>query len=112
MNYLKSNLIFTFPLSKANEAYLFLDKETEHLTSYFQSTKEAFQLITNREKLKVRMQSKSNKSTYNLFKLDELTFDDKQKFRMLTLQVEKMNKLIKDKNNYYIVWKGLQYDWV
>jgi hypothetical protein len=58
------------------------------------------------------MQSKSNKSIYNLFKVDELTIDDKQKFKMLTLQVEKMIKLIKDKNSYYIVWKGLQYDWV
>lgn len=48
--------------SKANEIYIFLDKETEFLTDYFQRSQIIYALIKNREKLKCKLQSKANKS--------------------------------------------------
>jgi hypothetical protein len=53
-------------LSRLNSRAIYktLDRETEALTDYYQRTNTIFQLIKDREKLKVRLQNKSNKSKY------------------------------------------------
>ena len=49
---LSANLNFEFnnETPKANEIYIFLDKETEFLTDYFQRSQIIYALIKNREK--------------------------------------------------------------
>jgi hypothetical protein len=48
----------------AKSIYKSLDKETEALTDYYHKTNTIFQLIKEREKVKLRLQNKSNKSNY------------------------------------------------
>lgn len=48
--------------SDCSDIYCFLDKETEMLTDYVNKTNDVFKEILNREKLKVKIQSKANKS--------------------------------------------------
>lgn len=83
------------------------------MTDYFQKTQEIFSFIKNREKLKLRLQSKANKSKYNFnFFLDELTSDDKEKLRVLTREIERKIKNCKQLHSANIIWKGLYYEWV
>ena len=82
------------------------------MTDYFQKTQEIFNFIKNREKLKLRLQSKANKSIYLLIKLDELTLEDKEKLRALTREVDRKIKNCKQQHGENIVWKGLYYEWV
>lgn len=49
-------------ISKAVDNYRLLDIETEYLTDYFQKTKEIIEMIKVREKFKLRLQQKANKS--------------------------------------------------
>ncbi len=51
-----------FIFRDCNDIYCFLDKETEMLTDYVNKTSEVFKEIANREKLKVKIQAKANKS--------------------------------------------------
>lgn len=53
MNYLNSD---------CSDIYCFLDKETEMLTDYVNKINDVFKDIINREKLKVKIQAKANKS--------------------------------------------------
>jgi hypothetical protein len=46
----------------AKEIYNILDKETEYITEYFKSSDNIFKLIKNREKIKNKLQIKSNRS--------------------------------------------------
>ncbi len=44
--------------------------------------------------------------------LDELTPEDKERFKIATKEVEKNIRTFKQTNLMNIVWKGLYYEWV
>jgi len=73
-------------------------------------------LIKNREKNKIKLQIKSNRSniTFFYFKiiLDELSFEDKQRFKNLTTDIYRKIKAFKDLHQFSIVWRGLEYQCV
>jgi len=41
-----------------------------------------------------------------------LTIDDKEKLNSLTMKIEKVIKVTKEKHNCHIIWRGVQYEWV
>ena len=89
----------------ANDLYMFLDRETEYLTNYFQISENIFENIKKRENIKAKLQAKSNRNETILQtdrdKLDEITQILEQDIKMFKEKYEGMN----------IVWKGIYYEW-
>ena len=89
----------------ANDLYIFLDRETEYLTNYFQITEKIFEEIKKRENIKAKLQAKSNRNEVILeedkIKLDEITQNLEENIKMFKNNYEGMN----------IVWKGIYYEW-
>jgi len=74
-------------------------------------TQNIFNIIKSREKLKSKLQQKSNKSIL-LIKLDELSEEDKLKLNGLTKELLSKIQQFKEKYKINIVWKGICYEWV
>ena len=92
-------------LQDANNLYLFLDRETEYLTNYYQITEKIFEKIKKRENIKSKLQIKTNR---NEFILPE----DREELERITQNLE--DNIKKFKNEYKgmnIIWKGIFYEW-
>ena len=89
----------------ANDLYMFLDRETEYLTNYFQISEKIFEEIKKRENNKAKLQAKNNRNEMILEldrnKLDEITHVLEEDIAMFKNKYEGMN----------IVWKGIYYEW-
>ena len=89
----------------ANDLYMFLDRETEYLTNYFQISEKIFEKIKRRENIKAKLQAKSNRKEIILDedrnKLDEITQILEEDIKTFKNNFEGMN----------IVWKGIYYEW-
>ena len=89
----------------ANDLYIFLDRETEYLTNYFQISEQIFDMIKKRENIKAKLQAKNNRNEIILEK-------DRESLDEITQKLEEDIKLFK--NNYKgmnIIWKGIYYEW-
>ena len=85
--------------------YMFLDRETEYLTNYFQITEQIFAKIKTRENIKAKLQIKTNR---NQIILD----DDRDELERITNILEENIKLFKNTyNGTNIIWRGLYYEW-
>ena len=85
--------------------YLFLDRETEYLTNYFQISELIFEKIKKRENIKLRLQIKSNRN-------ENISDMDREELDLITKNLEDNIKMFKNKyegNN--IIWKGIYYEW-
>ena len=88
-----------------NDLYMFLDRETEYLTNYFQISEKIFELIKKRENIKAKLQAKSNRNEMILEK-------DRENLDGITQQLEEDIKMYKNKyKGMNIVWKGIYYEW-
>ena len=89
----------------ANDLYMFLDRETEYLTNYYQISENIFKDIKKRENIKAKLQAKTNRNEIILEidrnKLDEVTQSLEENIKIFKKQYEGMN----------IIWKGIYYEW-
>ena len=85
--------------------YMFLDRETEYLTNYFQITEQIFAKIKTRENIKAKLQVKTNR---NEIILD----DDRDELERITNILEENIKSFKNTyNGTNIIWRGIYYEW-
>ena len=85
--------------------YMFLDRETEYLTNYFQISEKIFGQIKKRENLKSKLQIKSNRN-------EIILQEDREELERITQILEDNIKIFK--NTYKganIIWKGIYYEW-
>jgi hypothetical protein len=85
--------------------YMFLDRETEYLTNYFQMSEQIFAKIKKRENIKAKLQIKTNRN-------EIILEDDRDELEKLTQILEENIKMFK--NTYKgtnIIWKGIYYEW-
>ena len=88
-----------------NNLYLFLDRETEYLTNYFQMTENIFVQIKKRENIKSKLQIKSNRNEY-------IFPGDREELERLTQNLEENIKIFKNEYKVMnIIWKGIFYEW-
>ena len=88
-----------------NNLYLFLDRETEYLTNYFQMTENIFLQIKKRENIKSKLQIKSNRNEYILP-------GEREELERLTQNLEENIKIFKNEyKGMNIIWKGIFYEW-
>ena len=89
----------------ANNLYLFLDRETEYLTNYFQISEQIFQKIKKRENIKSKLQIKTNRNEFILP-------GDREELERITQDLEENIKIFKNKyKGMNIIWKGIFYEW-
>ena len=89
----------------ANDLYMFLDRETEYLTNYFQISEKIFENIKKRENIKAKLQAKNNRN-------EAIMQVDRDKLDEVTQILEEDIKMFKDKyDGMNIVWKGIYYEW-
>ena len=89
----------------ANNLYLFLDRETEYLTNYFQITEKIFEKIKKRENIKSKLQIKSNR---NEIILPEQRDELEKITQILEEDIKEFKNQYKGMN---IIWKGILYEW-
>ena len=90
---------------KVNDLYMFLDRETEYLTNYYQISKKIFENIKKRENMKAKLQLKNNRN-------EMILQVDRDKLDEVTQNLEEDIKAFKDKyEGMNIVWKGIYYEW-
>ena len=89
----------------ANSLYLFLDRETEYLTNYFQISEQIFDKIQKREKIKLQLQIKTNRN-------EIILPENREVLGRATQELEENIKIFKDKyKGLNIIWKGIFYEW-
>ena len=90
---------------KVNDLYMFLDRETEYLTNYYQISEKIFENIKKRENIKAKLQLKNNRN-------EMILQVDRDKLDEVTQILEEDIKAFKDKyEGMNIVWKGIYYEW-
>ena len=90
---------------KVNDLYMFLDRETEYLTNYYQISEKIFENIKKRENMKAKLQLKNNRN-------EMILQVDRDKLDEVTQILEEDIKLFKEKyEGMNIVWKGIYYEW-
>jgi hypothetical protein len=90
---------------KVNDLYMFLDRETEYLTNYYQISEKIFENIKKRENIKAKLQAKNNRN-------ESIMQVDRDKLDEVTQILEEDIKMFKDKyDGMNIVWKGIYYEW-
>ena len=96
---------------------MILEKENENVIDYISKTKHIFNEIRNREKAKLRLLNKINKSNLKLlniylfiyFIIDLLTNNDNKGFEIMTNKIIKLIKEFEQQYKLSIVWKGIRY---
>ena len=89
----------------AENLYIFLDKETEYLTNYFQITENIFKQIKERENIKMKLQMKTNRG-------EIILPSDNEKLESVSEKLDEDIKMLKNKyEDIDIIWKGIYYEW-
>lgn len=101
--------ISTFVLFRnASEIYTFLDLETESLTNYYRLVEKVISLINNREKFKVKLQAKANKSKDGNT-LDTISKSDTDYFKDISISLLSKIKDLERDANVIVLWRGVNY---
>ena len=89
----------------ANNLYVFLDRETEYLTNYYNISEDIFKKIKKRENIKTKLQIKSNRN-------EIILPGEREQFDRITQILEDDLRSFEEKyEGINIVWKGIYYKW-